>query len=316
MYIVSSTVRITFLACIFILVAGSTCLSQKDSLYTIQPKNFTELQDFFSFTGNNKHIISGHRGGTIKGYPENCIATFENTLRYTPAFFEIDPRLTKDSLVVLMHDATLNRTTNGTGKVSDYTLAELQRFRLKDPEGNVTDFKIPTLQEVISWSQGKTILNLDHKDVPLEMTARILKAAGNDIIMLTIHSPEQAKYYLKDHPGRLFSAHILTKQAFDAYDKAAIPWKNMIAYIGPKYTDENKELMRLLHAKGVLCMISAAPSYDKLPQATERAANYLDTFKQGADILESDLPIEVAEAIRPMTPNKYYHRKRVALVKK
>ena len=68
-----------------------------------------------------------------------------------------------------MHDATIDRTTTGTGKVSDYTFEELQQFFLKDREGNVTPYKIPTLEECIVWSRGKTILNLDIKDVPLEV---------------------------------------------------------------------------------------------------------------------------------------------------
>ncbi|MDP3467947.1 MAG: glycerophosphodiester phosphodiesterase family protein [Daejeonella sp.] len=68
-----------------------------------------------------------------------------------------DLPLTRDSLVVLMHDATLDRTTNGSRKVSDYTYKELQQFRLKDPEGNVTADRIPLLTDVIRWSKGKTI---------------------------------------------------------------------------------------------------------------------------------------------------------------
>ena len=53
----------------------------------------------------------------------------------------------------------------------------------------------------------------------------------------------------------------------------------------------------LVHNRGVMCMISAAPVYDKLATAQERATAYRDIFKQGADILESDLPVEVAEAV-------------------
>ena len=76
----------------------------------------------------------------------------------------------------------------------------------------------------------------------------------------------------------------------------------MIAYIGPQNKPENKELLELLHAKGVMCMISAAPSYDKLKDLAERANHYRETFTMGADILESDLPIEVAEAIKSIMP--------------
>ena len=68
-------------------------------------------------------------------------------------FFEIDPRLTKDSVIVLMHDVTLDRTTNATGRLADYTWEELQDVSLKDSEGNVTSCRIPTLEGVIEWRQ-------------------------------------------------------------------------------------------------------------------------------------------------------------------
>jgi len=283
------------LAMCFLLVSY---LASAQKLHTLNIRNTKELKEFFRYKGKNTPIISGHRGGMVKGFPENSIETFENTLRHTPAFYEIDPRLTKDSVVVLMHDATLDRTTNGKGKVSDYTYAELQKLRLKDPEGNLTDCKIPTLKEAILWSRGKTILNLDRKDVPPELTAKILTECKNDIIMLTVHTPGQAKFYHDYNPKWIFSVLAKTEKAFKEYVAAGIPYSNMMAYIGPENKPENKPLLDLLHAKGVMAMISAAPTYDKLPDAAARAKNYRETFAQGADVLESDLPIEVAAAIR------------------
>ena len=90
-----------------------------------------QLHDWFRYAPERPIVVSGHRGGMVTGYPENCIESFEKTLSMMPSFFEIDPRLTKDSVIVLMHDATIDRTTTGTGKVSDYTFEELQQFFLK-----------------------------------------------------------------------------------------------------------------------------------------------------------------------------------------
>lgn len=276
--------------------------AQVNEINVLKFKNVKELKAFFKHSSVNFPIISGHRGGITKGFPENSMETFANTLKYMPSFFEIDPRLTKDSIAVLMHDATLERTTTGTGKLSDYTYAELQKFRLKDPEGNVTDAKIPTLKEAILWSKGRTVMNLDKKDVPLEMTARILKECNNEAVMLTVHNAKQAKFYLDQNPNWMLSVHIKTKKAYDEYVNANIKWENIIAYIGPEFTDENRQLMKLLQAKGVMVMISSAPTYDKLPTAAERAKAYVDIFKEGADILESDLPVEVANAIKDIVP--------------
>ena len=264
-------------------------------------KSAEELHSFFKFTGKENILIAGHRGGMVKGFPENSIATFENTLRYTPAFFEIDPRLTKDSVMVLMHDATLERTTTGTGKVSDYSYAELKKFRLKDAEGNVTKFEIPTLSEVIEWARGKTILNLDHKDVPLKMTAEIIRKHKADAyVMLTVHSPSEAVFYLNDNKKRTFSAFVKTKMEFEEYEKAGVPFTQMIAYIGPTVKPGNQELYQMLNQKGTMCMISAASSYDKLKTVAERNAAYLAIAKDGASILETDFPIEAAQAVESL----------------
>lgn len=299
--------KINFKYSAFILVAVFGCLQNvcaQSTIHTLKIENAKQLQQYFKYTGNDMPLISGHRGGTTKGYPESCIATFENTLRHTPAFFETDPRLTKDSVIVLMHDETLDRTTTGKGKVSDYTWKELQKFRLKDPEGNITEYKIPLLKDVIKWSKGKTVLNLDYKDVPKEVTAKLLKNCNNKVIMLTVHNPEDASFYLRDNPDRMFSAFVLTKKAYYDYEKAGIPWKNMIAYIGPRPTPENLKILNMLHAKGVMCMISAAPTYDKLKDASERTVAYKKIIRHGADIIESDLPIEAGEAIKEFIPQK------------
>lgn len=262
-------------------------------------KNTADLQAYFHYTGKGEHIISGHRGSYLKGYPENAIETFKYVLKHTPAFFEIDPRLTKDSVIVLLHDATLDRTTTGKGKLADYTWEEVKQLRLKDKDGNVTPYRIPTLQEAIDWARGKTVLNLDKKDVPMQMIADLLrKNKADHFMMVTVHNAKQAKFYFDDNPERMMSAFVKTEEALKEYETAGVPWKNMIAYIGSENKPSNKVMFDLLHARGVMCMISAAPVYDKLVTVQERCAGYRDIFVQGADILESDLPVEVAEAVK------------------
>lgn len=279
--------------------------AQTGNLHVIKVQSSQDLHGFFKYSGQDIPLISGHRGGATKGYPENCIATFENTLRFAPAFFEVDPRLTKDSVVVLMHDATLDRTTTGSGRVSDYTWEELKQLRLKDGEGHVTEHRIPTLDEVIKWSKGKTIINLDKKDVPLAMTVKKLKqhnAAAH--VMLTVHNAEQAKYYYDHIKDVMFSAFVKTKEELESYEKAGVPWSHIMAYVGSTSKPENKEMYDLLHARGVMCMVSAAPTYDKLPDPAARKYAYQEIIKAGADVIESDFPIEAAAALQPLMPLK------------
>lgn len=159
-------------------------------LRTLPVNSIRAVREYFRYRGpSDMPIVSGHRGCREDGCPENSIRAFEHTLRRVPAFFEIDPRMTRDSVVVLMHDPTLDRTTTGHGPVSEHTWAELRELRLKDVHGNVTDERIPTLEEAIRWSAGKTVVNLDVY-TPKEVLGPLLERLGfPPHVMLTIHTP-------------------------------------------------------------------------------------------------------------------------------
>nr|WP_321509986.1 glycerophosphodiester phosphodiesterase family protein [uncultured Hyphomonas sp.] len=108
-------------------------------------------------------LISAHRGGPVPGYPENALETFQHTVSEIPALLEIDVQKSADGVMILMHDDTLERTSTGEGEASDLTLAELQALTLKDNEGNATSFRIPTLDAVLDWSEGRAMFALDRK---------------------------------------------------------------------------------------------------------------------------------------------------------
>ena len=199
----------------------------------------------------------------------------------------------------MVHDATLERTTTGKGKVIDYTWKELQKLNLKDHKGNPTKYKINTLDEMIKWAKGKTILNLDKKDLPLEVTAEIIrKHNAYAWVWVTVHNVEQARFYLSKNPKQYLSMHIRTKAELDAFKSSGLTYDRMIVYIGPEIKEANQEMYSFFKEKGVLCMISSAPTYDKLKTEGERAEKYRAIFADGATVLESDLPIEVSKAIK------------------
>jgi len=289
------------------LISSPISRSEAQKLHTMEFNSVEETMRFFSYHNLLTYgpIISGHRGGASQQFPENSFALFEETLQSTPAVFEIDVRLTKDGYAVLLHDDTLGRTTTGIGKIIDYTLAELQQLKRKDQKGMVTDIGLVTLQEAIEWSRGKTLINLDVKDVPMEKKIELVtKNNAFSHVIFTVHSPEEARFFYDYDSRSMFSAFIKTKKAFYSYDKSGIPWENiLIAYVGPWNKPENEELYDLLHDKGVRVMVSAATYYDKLQDPEERAAAYRKIIKDGADILESDRPIEAAIAIRSLMKN-------------
>ncbi|WP_207514048.1 glycerophosphodiester phosphodiesterase family protein [Longitalea luteola] len=277
---------------------------QSRKMHVLKINKPQQLQQYFKYTGNDIPLISGHRGGPGKGYPENSIEAMAHTLQFTPATFEIDPRLTKDSVVVLLHDDSLDRTTTGTGKLKDHTWEQVKKLQLKDVDGNVTPFRVPTLEEAIKWAKGKTVLILDKKNVPLATTAKLIKKHKAEAwVMITVHNAKEAKFYYDDNKNVMFEAFVKTKKAMEEYEKAGIPWQQIMAYVGPQDKPENKEIFDLLHQRGVMCMISTAPVYDKLPTPEERAKAYTQIIKSGADVIEADRAIEAAAAIKSLAPS-------------
>src|SRR5690606_5778549 len=113
----------------------------------IQLANVEEARDFYTWTSDRIPLVSAHRGGPYPGFPENSIEAFSNVVKYTPTIIELDVAMTKDGILVLMHDDKLDRTTTGKGLVSNATYEEIQQLFLKDDEGAITDFKVPTLEE-------------------------------------------------------------------------------------------------------------------------------------------------------------------------
>lgn len=261
-----------------------------DAPHYIAIEKRADLHAWFRYSPTRPIVISGHRGGMISGYPENCIESFEKTLTMMPSFFEIDPRLTRDSVIVLMHDATIDRTTNGSGRVADYTLAELQQFRLKDRDGNLTEFRIPTLEEAIRWSQGKTILNLDIKDVPLEFMSEFINRLAPANVMYTVRNARQARLLLDRDPDAMFSAWCKNLSEYRAYQEAEIPASQMMAYVGTMMLADQQPLYDSLHRQGVMCMISVAPTHDRRAAEAQKQGGYELELGSGCDVIETDYP--------------------------
>jgi glycerophosphoryl diester phosphodiesterase len=107
-------------------------------------------------------MVISHRGDW-RNYPENSIPAIESVIRMGVDIVEIDLKMTKDSVLVLSHDQSVNRMFSGKGLVSDYTLAELKQMTLKRAHGIATDsLRIATLEEALTVCKDRILVNLDH----------------------------------------------------------------------------------------------------------------------------------------------------------
>lgn len=119
------------------------------------------LLSYLSDGGNSNHVMVFAHRGNWRNSAENSIQAFQECIDEKLDGIEIDLQMTKDSVLVIMHDDTIDRTTNGHGRVCDYTLHELKKLNLLSPIGVVTRQKIPTFEEVLLLSKDKILIQVD-----------------------------------------------------------------------------------------------------------------------------------------------------------
>ncbi len=105
-------------------------------------------------------LVVAHRGDW-RYAPENSVLSLERSIEMGVDVVEIDLKKSKDGILILLHDQTLDRTTTGRGKPSDYTWEELQKFTLKNEHGGPTRQKIMTFEDCMQRAKGKVMINID-----------------------------------------------------------------------------------------------------------------------------------------------------------
>lgn len=282
---------------------GNEESDQKPTGFIIAVDSVDEAKVFYSWTADRIPMVSAHRGGPYPGFPENAIETFQNVINYTLSIIEFDVAITKDSVLVLMHDNTLERTTTGSGKVIDLTFAEIRKLKLVDNDGKATDFQIPTLDEVLVWGKGKVLFTVDIKrEVPFEMVVEAIKKHNAESYAAVItYSLEAAKKVHQLHPDLMLSVTIRNDGELKRFEGSGIPVDRWIAFTGT--SERPKEFNAKLHDLGVFTILGVLGNLDKSAIARGDQV-YVDFVNNGADILATDRPIEAAEAIKSLIPEK------------
>ncbi|WP_312696471.1 glycerophosphodiester phosphodiesterase family protein [Sphingobacterium mizutaii] len=273
---------------------GGNNMPQVDQVFNL--KTVDDLYHFLTYNENSYPLVSAHRGGPSDGFPENAIPTFAEVASKMPAIIECDIAMTKDSVLVLMHDETLDRTTTGKGKLSRKTFEELKELKLKDNNGVVTNYRIPTLEDALQWGIGRVIYTLDvKKSVPYEKVIELIrktKAEANSIIIT--YSANQAEVVNRLAPDLMISATIKNTDDLNRLSEMSIPDTRLIAFVGTREPDT--ALYTLLRQHGIKSILGTIGNLDR---SAERAGYqlYADFIVRGADVLSTDRPFEAYKAL-------------------
>ncbi len=132
-------------------------------------------------------MIVAHRGAS-SAEPENTLPAFEAAVAAGADCAEFDVRLTSDGVPVVLHDARVERTTDGAGLVRALSLRDVKRLRVRTASGGSVE--VPTLAEVLSLLSGRAAVDIEVKNIPgepdfdpeaetvVEATVRVLEASG------------------------------------------------------------------------------------------------------------------------------------------
>ncbi len=289
--------RLRTLSLVLVCLLAAGCASQvAQPPFHVSFDTVGELQAYLAWSPERVPLVAAHRGGPETGYPENCLATFENALSYAPCLIECDVRATRDSVLVMMHDDTLERTTTGTGNVADHTLAELRALKLVDDEGEVTPYGIPTLAEALRWAKGRAIVELDVKrPVMPEAVVSVIEEneAESCAVVITYNTPTALRYH-KLNPDLVISASARDMEGARRLLDSGIDPANLLAFVGVYEPPDS--LYAYLHAHGVRAILGTMGNLDR--RAERRGAHiYRELVDNGADILATDRVDLAAEGI-------------------
>jgi glycerophosphoryl diester phosphodiesterase len=169
----------------------------------------------FRRTVTGRVSIVAHRGLSATA-PENTMAAFRLAAEVGCDLLEFDVHLTKDDQLVVIHDDTLDRTTNGHGYVRDHTLAEIRALDASYGNAAYAGERVPTLDELVGWGKRAGItLSLEIKQpAPVGGRPKYPHIADHVAGMLTAHGmADRTLVHSFDHPTVLEMRQLLPKIA-------------------------------------------------------------------------------------------------------
>ena len=200
---------------------------------------------------NNFFSLIGHRGAS--GYEdEHTIKSYELAVQQGADYIEMDLQLTKDNKLICMHDATVDRTTTGTGTIANMTLAQIKALKTTNGE------QIPTLEEVVSHF-GKSVnyyietkspfnINMDQELLRILQNAELIGIGSKRKQVIIQSFADDSLKNIRNQYSDIFLVRLSKTFTQSDIDTSVLIADGM----GPNFTNVTKELVDSAHAKGLV----------------------------------------------------------------
>ncbi len=251
-----------------------------------------EIRADFLDSGSKTVLVAAHRAAHLD-YPENSLPAIQEAIDIGVDIIELDVKVTKDGIPVLMHDGTIDRTTTGSGKPSDYTYGELREFRLIHKK-DTTDQIIPTFEEALKIVKGHTLIDIDIKTDRLDPIIEVIKKMEcEDHVFWFDNDYEALEYVRSIDPDFMLMPRAYS---YEMADSAIHRFQPEVVHID--FSFYNQEVVDLLKANKSRVWINALGIPD-LAIANKRENDAVDRLIEfGANIIQTDQPELLLRALK------------------
>ena len=261
---------------------------------------------------NKEVIVVAHRGDW-RNAPENSLQAIKNCIKMGADMVEIDIRKTKDGQLVLMHDETVDRTTNGTGYVKKMTLAELKQLRLVDGLGVETAHQIPTLKEALLLAKGKILVNLDKSYKIFDKCFEVMEQTGtlDQVVIKGVKTRQEVESEFGEYLNQVYFMPIVrlpdskARLIVDDYLENQLPVA--FEFTVPQDTIGLIEYFDDIRDKGASVWVNALWEHHNVGHDDEKAAQDPEVYnwfiENHIDIIQTDRPQLLLDYLREKRPS-------------
>ena len=239
---------------------------------------------------DKSHIqICAHRG-YWKEAPENSLKAVELAIKSQIDIIELDVRMSKDEKLVLMHDASIDRTTNGKGTIAKMAYSDLKSYYLYH-NLDLTSERIPLLSEILLMARGKIYLDLDVKISNYKLVYDMVKQYGMlSQVMFTVYDTDVAEGLFKMDREIIMLPVIYSMEDLENY--LAIGASLCVIQFNTKAF--TKEILAKAFDNGISAFKNIYINSDVTPNSD--GFKQVDSFvaKQG-NVIQTDFPLELKE---------------------
>lgn len=274
-----------------------------NSLVSLAQSPAEKLKTIFQ-DKNRKILVAAHRGDW-RNSPENSLQALYNSINKGFDIMELDVKMSKDSQMVVMHDNTIDRTTNAKGKVGDYTLAELKKFRLRNGLGRITENQIPTMREMMLAAKGKILINVDKGNDHLDLVFKVLhETATTDQAIVNVgddmpYGDLKTKNAIPEEAYLMVVVNVKNKDMQNIINGYAANKKTIVQPIFDTDTLANLKVVKAMNGKPLIWLNSLWPSLngghddDRAVEKNEKEESWGWLINYHPVILQTDRPTDL-----------------------